>query len=69
MQTGVIAVVFGGACLLTVLFFVSYRRLLGERERGGCLAMGAFVLGWLSLLTALITGGFLLSVRLTTHVQ
>jgi hypothetical protein len=63
MQSGAIAAVFVGACMAAVVCFVVYRQLVGERERGGCIAMGALVLGWLALLTALITGGFLLSVR------
>ena len=58
-----VGAVFVAACLLAVAMLLVHRRLVGDRERGGCLAMGAFVLGWLALLAALITGGFLLSVR------
>jgi hypothetical protein len=58
-----ILVVCLGACVVCVAAFVVHRRLAGPGERPGCVSMLAFVAAWLALLTALITGAFLLSAR------
>ncbi|MBV9581234.1 MAG: hypothetical protein JO057_21850 [Chloroflexi bacterium] len=65
MQTGAIVAVFGGACVVAILAFVAHRRLASGRERAGLLSMLAYVLGVLAVITALITGGFLLSLHFT----
>ncbi|HEY1294962.1 MAG TPA: hypothetical protein VGJ60_17930 [Chloroflexota bacterium] len=49
---------------MAVVAFVAHRRLARGAERAGLLSMLAYVLGVLAVLTALITGGFLLSTRL-----
>ena len=48
---------------LAVAAFIAHGRLAGPGERAGCISMGAFVIGWLAVLTALVTGFFLLSLR------
>jgi hypothetical protein len=55
--------VFVGTCLVAIAAYAAHRRLAGPGERPGCLSMVAFVAAWLALLTALITGLFLLSAR------
>jgi hypothetical protein len=49
---------------VAVVAFVAHRRLARGAERAGLLSMLAYVLGVLAVLTALITGGFLLSTGL-----
>jgi hypothetical protein len=51
------------ASLLAVVGFVAHRRLAGSVGQPGCLSMFAFVLGWLGMLLAVITGIFLLTER------
>lgn len=51
------------ACLVAVGAFIAHGRLAGPGERPGLLSMVAFVLGWLAVLVALITGAFLISAR------
>jgi len=63
MDTQAIASVFTAACALAVAAFVAHRRLAGAGERARCMSMIAFVAGWLAVLTALITGALLLSLR------
>jgi hypothetical protein len=63
VDTGQILNVFLGACLACVVFFFLHRRLAGPSGRAGLWSMLAFVAGWLSVLTAAITGLFLLSLR------
>jgi hypothetical protein len=63
MDTRAIASLCGAACVIAGVAFVAHRRLAGTGERAGCTSMLAYVIGWLAVLTALITGGFLLSVR------
>ena len=46
---------------VATLAFMAHRRLARGRERAGLLSMLAYVLGVVAVLTALITGGFLLS--------
>jgi hypothetical protein len=53
--------VFAGSCGLAIAAFVAHRRLAGTGERAGCTSMVAFVAAWIGILTALITGAFLLS--------
>lgn len=65
MDTQAIATVFGGSAILTVVAFWLHRRLAGAGERPGGASMAAFVLGWLSALTALLTGAFLLTVAVS----
>ncbi|MBV9323786.1 MAG: hypothetical protein JO352_08380 [Chloroflexi bacterium] len=63
MQPGTILVVCLGACVVAVVAFIAHRRLAGTAERAGLLSMLAYVLGVLAVITAVITGGFLLSIR------
>ncbi len=51
--------------LLTLVAFAAHGRLAGSGERPGCLSMIAFVMGWLALLTAILTGVFLVGGRST----
>jgi hypothetical protein len=63
MDTQAIVITCISASVLTVLAFVAHRRLAGSGERPGCLSMIAFVIAWLALLLALVTGVFLFSLR------
>lgn len=62
MDTQAIGAVFGGSAVLTLVAFWLHRRRAGSEGRPGAASMLAFVLGWLSALTALLTGAFLLLV-------
>ncbi len=62
MDIQTIAAIFGASAVLTALSFWLHGRLAGPEGRPGAASMGAFVLGWLSVLAALITGAFLLIV-------
>jgi len=57
-----IAATFLGASAVAVVAFAGHRRLAGSGERAGCASMVAFVLGWLAVLLAAITGLFLLTI-------
>jgi len=61
MQPGAILAVCVASCVVAVAAFVAHRRLARGAERAGLLSMLAYVLGVVAVLTALITGGFLLS--------
>lgn len=61
MQADAILAVCLGACVVAVLAFSAHRRLARGVERAGLVSMLAYVLGVIAVLTALITGGFLLS--------
>jgi hypothetical protein len=61
MDTQAIVATFVGACAAAVVAFVAHGRLAGTGERAGCLSMIAFVLGWLAVVLAAITGLFLVS--------
>jgi hypothetical protein len=63
MDTRAIVSTFVVACVVTVLAFIAHRRLAGSGERPGLVSMIAFVIGWLGLLLALITGVFLVGAR------
>jgi hypothetical protein len=63
MDTQAIVSTFVGACVVAVVAFIAHGRLAGSGERPGLISMLAFVLGWLMVLLALITGIFLASVR------
>jgi len=63
MDSRAIVVTFVVACGLAVAALVAHRRLAGTGERAGCVSMIAFVVAWLAVLTALITGAFLLGAR------
>jgi hypothetical protein len=52
-----------GAWVVAVAAYAAHRRLAGPGERPGCASMLAFVAAWLAVLTALITGAFLLVAR------
>jgi hypothetical protein len=65
MDRQTIGMVFGASVVLTVVSFWLHGRLAGTAARPGVASMLAFVLGWLSALTALLTGVFLLMVALT----
>jgi hypothetical protein len=64
MDLQTIGAVFIGAVLVTIVSFWLHARLAGTQGRPGPFSMAAFVLGWLSVLTALLTGAFLLVVAL-----
>ncbi len=59
MDTSAIALVFAGSLVLAVASFWAHRAWAGSGERAGFVSMMAFVFGWLCVLTALLTGGFL----------
>jgi len=61
MQPGAILVVCLASIAVAVAAFAAHRRLARGAERAGLLSMLAYVLGVVAVLTALITGGFLLS--------
>jgi hypothetical protein len=61
MDTQAIIGTFLGACAAAVIAFAAHRRLAGTGERAGCVSMIAFVIGWVAVLLAAITGLFLAS--------
>ena len=63
MDTRAIVSTFVAACVVAVVALLLHRRLAGTGERAGCVSMIAFVITWLAVLTALITGAFLLGAR------
>jgi hypothetical protein len=63
MDTQSIVITCIVASILAVLGFVAHRRLAGSGQHPGCVSMIAFVVAWLALLLAIVTGGFLLTVR------
>jgi hypothetical protein len=63
MGTQAIVATCLGACGVALVAFVAHRRLAGTGERPGCVSMIAFVIGWLAVLLAAITGLFLLGAR------
>ena len=65
MDFQTIVEVFVGAVVLTVVSFWLHARFAGTGERAGPFSMAAFVLGWLSVITAVLTGTFLLVVVVT----
>ena len=65
MDTRAIIGTFLVSCLVAVAGFVAHRRLAGSGERPGLLSMIAFVIGWMAVLLAAITGLFLASLVLT----
>ena len=64
MDFETIVKVFGGGIVMTVVSFWLHSRLAGTEGRPGPASMFAFVLGWLSVMTTVITGVFLLVVLL-----
>ena len=65
MDLQTIATIFFGSLVFTVASFWLHGRLAGTAGRPGPASMAAFVVGWLSILTALCTGGFLLMVAVS----
>jgi hypothetical protein len=63
MDTRTIVSLCGAACVTAIVAFLAHGRLAGNGERAGCSSMVAFVIGWLAVLTALIPGAFLVSLR------
>jgi hypothetical protein len=61
MDTRAIVTTFLVACVVAVGGFVAHGRLAGTGERPGLLSMIAFVIGWMGVLLAVITGLFLVS--------
>jgi hypothetical protein len=64
MDTQAIVMLFGGPTIATFVLFWLHNRLAGTVGRPGPASMFAFVLGWLCVMTAVITGMFLLLVLL-----
>jgi hypothetical protein len=62
MDIQTIGTICGASAALTVISFWLHGRLAGTEGRPGVTSMLAFVLGWLSVMTAVITGTFLLVV-------
>ena len=62
MDFQTIVMVCVGAVLGTVLCFWLHARFAGTGERAGPVPMAAFVLGWLCVITAVVTGTFLLMI-------
>lgn len=60
-----ISMVFVASAALTILAIWLHIRLAGTGVRPGAVSMLAFVLGWLSGLTAFLTGAFLLYVAVS----
>jgi hypothetical protein len=69
MDTQAIVTVFVSAAGLTIVSFWQHHRFAGTEGRPGALSMGAFVLGWLAVLTTVITGTFLLMIAVTRLVR
>lgn len=69
MDTQMIGMTFGASVLLTVVSFWLHGRLAGTAGRPGAASMLGFVLGWLSALTALLTGAFLLLVAVSRQAS
>jgi hypothetical protein len=65
MSIQTIGTIFFASAVLTIVSFWLHGRLAGTEGRPGAASMGAFVLGWLSVLTALLTGAFLLMVAVS----
>ncbi len=61
MDTRAIVTTFLVSCVVAVGGFVAHGRLAGNAERPGLVSMIAFVVGWLAVLLAVITGLFLAS--------
>jgi hypothetical protein len=65
MDTQTIGTLCGTTVVLTIVAFWLHGRLAGTTGRPGLASMLAFVFGWLSALTALLTGAFLLLVAVS----
>ena len=65
MDTRAIIMTFLVSCAVAVSGFVAHGRLAGTAERPGFVSMMAFVIGWMGVLLAVITGLFLASLLLT----
>jgi hypothetical protein len=65
MDTRAIVTTFIGACVVAVGAFFAHGRLAGTGERPGLISMLFFVLGWLAVLLAVITGIFLAGLRVS----
>ena len=65
MDLQTIGMVFGAPAVLAVVSFWLHGRLAGTAGRPGAASMLAFVLGWLSALTAILTGVLLLMVAMS----
>jgi hypothetical protein len=63
LDTRAIVSTFVMSCAVAVAAFIAHRKLAGSGERPGCISMLAFVVGWLAVLLAVITGIFLAGVR------
>jgi hypothetical protein len=65
MDTRAIVTTFLVACVAAVAAFIAHGRLAGPGERPGLISMLFFVVGWLAVLLAVITGIFLAGLRVT----
>jgi hypothetical protein len=65
MDTRAIVSTFVVACVAAVAAFWAHGRLAGSGERPGLISMLAFVIGWLAVLLAIITGVFLAGLRVS----
>lgn len=61
MDRTAVLLVFLGALATFAAAFWAHSRWAGPGERVGPVSMAAFVVGWLALITAAITGVFLLT--------
>jgi len=61
MDTRAIVTTFVLACVAAIAAFYAHGRFAGTGERPGFISMIAFVIGWLAVLLAVITGLFLIS--------
>ena len=59
MDTTAILLVCLGAVVLAAASFWAHRAWAGSGERAGCVSMLAFAFGWVCVVTAVLTGGFL----------
>ncbi len=61
VDTATIATIFAASAASSATAFWAHGRLAGESGRPGAASMAAFVVGWLAMLTALLTGIFLIT--------
>ena len=64
MDARAIVTTFLVACAVAIAGLVAHRRLAGPAGRPGLVSMLAFVVGWVGVLLAVITGLFLASLLL-----
>ncbi len=64
MDTRAIVTMFLVSCVVAIAGFVAHGRLASTGQRPGLMSMIAYVIGWMAVLLAAITGLFLASLLL-----